>query len=107
MVNLDCAVQHVLARYHKTQRMTDPLGRGLTYTERLGETNRGQAFVRLQQQPHRLEPYAQGKFRGVQGRMRCHRELEPAITTGALIETWPRTALTSIAARPCPSCPSC
>ena len=40
MVNLYRAVEHVFARHHETQRMADPPGRGLAYTEYLGETDR-------------------------------------------------------------------
>lgn len=78
--------------------MTDPPGRRLAHPERFGQTDLGQALVRLQQQPHRLQPRSQWKLGGVKRRVGRYGELEPAIAAGALVKTRSRAALAHVAA---------
>ncbi len=78
--------------------MSHPPGRGLAYPKGLGQSYRGQAFVRLQQQPHGLQPDTQRQLGRMQRGVGRHRKLEPAIATGALIKTRPRPPLACIAA---------
>lgn len=68
------------------------------HSKDLGEPYRGQALIRLLQQPHGLQPDTQGKLRGVQRRVCRHRELEPAIAAGTLIKTRLGAPLAGIAA---------
>lgn len=60
----------------------------------LGEPDRGQALIRLQQQPGDLQQTRKGRQVGLmQLGVGRHGELEPAIAIGALIETRSRTPL--------------
>jgi len=58
LVDFDRAAERRLARQHQPQVVTHPPSRWPTYADRLGQPHRGEAFVRLQDQPQSLEPRA-------------------------------------------------
>lgn len=60
VVDLHRAGEHVFPRHHEPQCMSHPPGRRLASAKGLGEPHRGQALIRLQQQPHGFQPDTQG-----------------------------------------------
>src|SRR5271165_2568265 len=86
VVNLHRAGQRLLARDQKTEGMTHtPCGR-LADPDRLGQPNRGDAFVRLQDEPKPREPNAERQLGGMQRGARGNGELRAALAARALIE---------------------
>ena len=93
VINLHRAGHRLLARDQKTKSMTHaPCGR-LADPDRLGQSNRGDALVRLQDEPKPSEPNAEGQLGGMQRGARGDGELQAALTARALIEAraglWP------------------
>lgn len=84
-------------RHHQPQGVTHAPGRRLAHAKDLGEPDRGQALVRLEQQPHGLQLDTQGQLGRMPRGMGRHGELEPASAIGALIKTRSRTPLAGIA----------
>ena len=86
VINLHRACQRLLARHQKAESVTHaPSGR-LADPDRLGQSNRGDALIRLQNKPKPGEPHTKRQLGGMQRRLSGDGELVATRTARALIE---------------------